>query len=165
VRKSYKWILGFLAFIAIVGSANAESIKIYELSGSQIAKQIESTEGQRRIIMIYTSWCPYCRKAMPQMMEMERENPGSVIALSDDESFDAFAKYAKTLDDAPFHFLMVKEGETRSKLGRALSKFGIKGWNGYPTYIMLDENNKVFAQGNYDHDKLEDFLAGKLVSN
>ncbi len=135
------------------------SHKIYELPAHKIASYIKEVKGQRRIIIIYASWCPYCIKKMPHIMDLERIKEGSVIAISVDENKSAFARYIKKFDEIPFRIILNKGSEW--KLAKSLKKFGVKPWEGVPEIILLDENNKAMGQGNYELDYVAEFLFGK----
>ena len=157
----------FFVMVLVLVFSSSQSIlaakkTIYELKAADIATYIAEKSGKKRVIMIYTSWCPHCRNAMPFLIEIEKTEPGSVIALSQDESFDQLAAYVKTLEEIPFDVIMNKEGQERGALEKTLkSEFGIKPWRGFPTYIFIDENNKVIDQGNFHGQTVLDFLTGK----
>lgn len=133
-----------------------KSDKIYELPSKYIEKHIDATKGKRRIIMIYASWCPHCRIAMPDMMRIGRKYSDSIIAISVDESGRDFARYVETLEPSPFELILSKDSD--SALAYRLQKYGIKPWAGVPYYIVLDKNNKVLFQGNQNPQYLQSFL-------
>ncbi|MGH1456988.1 MAG: TlpA family protein disulfide reductase [Alphaproteobacteria bacterium] len=155
-----RFLLAFLVFLFVPSDSYAgQGDKIYELPSSYIAKHIDATAGTRRVVMIYASWCPYCRQKMPAMMDLERAKPGSVIAISVDESGSDFARYVKKMRDPPFELILSKDSEY--KLANTLGRFGILPWEGIPYFILLDENNIPVSQGNFDPDYIDGFLGGK----
>lgn len=153
--------LVLLVFMLPVNTHAAESskeTKVYNLPPKMIAEYIDKTEGHKRILLIYTSWCGYCRKKMPDIMDIERAKKGSVIAVSVDGDYGQYAKYAKKLSHAPFPLILNKGSERGLK--KRLSAYDIKPWNGYPTIIFLDENSKAVAQGNYTVEQAAKYVLG-----
>ncbi len=157
----FKFILVLSLFVMVFGSshvfsADYEAGKIYKLKPNEIASHIKDTKGQKRIIMIYASWCPICVAKMPSIMGLERKKSGSVIAISVDEKYRNFSRYIRRLKDIPFKIILNKGSD--SKLAGQLEQFGVKEWEGVPEIILLDEDNKVLGQGNYNMDYIEEFL-------
>ncbi len=148
------FIVAFASNTAL--AADYEAGKIYDMPPYKIANIIKKTEGHKRIIMIYASWCPICVAKMPHIMDLERKKAGSVIAVSVDEKLRNLSRYIKRLKDVPFKVILNKG--TEYKLHQHLKQFGVKEWEGVPEIILLDENNKVIGQGNYSMDYIEEFL-------
>ncbi len=140
-------------------SSQGDQVKIYHVPPKKLQEYIARKKGQRRVLLIYTSWCPYCRQKMPDIMDLERTKKGSVIAISVDEDYVQYAQYAKTLKDSPFPLFLNNGGEQNLK--NALKVNGIKPWSGYPTLIFLDEKNQAVRQGNYSVEQAAKYLFGK----
>lgn len=140
--------------------------KIYHMSPEQIAAYIGSAGGQRRVILLYASWCPYCQAVMPKMIQLEQFKKGSVIAVSIDTSPEDFALYVNKFKVLPFRLLLLDrfEGEDLARLSKALEPFGVEPSSGVPEMILMDEDNKVFRQGNFSDDMnyVAKFLFGKI---
>ena len=134
----------------------AKDDKIYTLPAHYIAKHVEGTKGQKRVLMIYASWCPSCRQKMPQMMDIERAKEGSVIAVSIDENHTNFARYIRKIQSPPFKIILSKDSEY--VLEKALKPIGVKSWEYIPHIVLLDENNKVAGQGSYSPSEIAEFV-------
>lgn len=154
-----KIILCISIFIlsASIAEAKSEQQKIYHVPSAQIAKYVEDTKGQKRVLMIYTSWCPYCRKKMPGLIGLAQKNPKSVIAVSVDENYSNFKDFIKRHKDAPFKFILNKGKE--SALQGALKPYIITPWTGYPTIVLISAQNKPVGQNNYSIEEIENFLS------
>ncbi len=146
-------LVSFISFDVRAGN------DIERLKPKEIAKYIESTKGKKRIIMIYASWCPICVQKMPHIIELERANKGSVIAVSVDENERHLSRYIKKLGDIPFRVILNKGSER--KLAKALEEFGVREWEGVPEIILLDKENNVLGQGNYALDYIAAFFLGE----
>lgn len=153
-----KIILSVLLLFSLSTTSYAKSDrqKIYHVPPTNIAKYIENTEGQKRVVMIYTSWCPYCRKKMPGLIDLENTKEGSIIPISVDENYSDFTGFVKRYKQAPFRFILNKGRET--ELADALEKYGVRPWQGYPTIVFINEANKVVGQGNFSIDQMATFL-------
>ncbi len=149
----------FVVLFCISDVYAGKDSKIYELPSYYIAKHIDAGKGERRVVMLYASWCPYCRQKMPAMMDIEKGNPGTVIAVSVDESGSDFARYVKQMRDPPFELILSKDSEY--KLARTLKRYGAGPWDGIPHFILLDENNRMVSEGNFEPSYIEEFLRGQ----
>lgn len=149
-------LLVFLFPMSVHAEETTKQTKIYNLPPKMIAEYVDKTEGQKRILMIYTSWCGYCRQKMPDIMDIERSKKGSVIAVSVDDDYNQYARYAKKLSNSPFPLFLNKGSERGLK--KKLSSYGVKAWNSYPTIIFLDENSKAVAQGNYTAEQAAKYV-------
>ncbi len=151
-------IVIFMLFLNIFfsGDVYAGKAKIYSITPERISEYIDKTAGQKRIIYIHTSWCPYCRKKMPGIMDIERKKKGSVISISVDEDPQKYVRYAKTLKNPPFNLIINKGSEAH--LAKILSKYNIRKWNGYPTLIFIDEKGRSVRQGNFTVQQATQFI-------
>ncbi len=130
--------------------------KVYKLPAHYIAKHIKTTQGQKRVLMIYASWCPSCVRKMPDIMDIERVKEGSVIAVAVDRNFSHFARYIRKLDDVPFKVIVSRDDE--SKLADVLADFGVTRWEYIPNFVLLDENNNIVDQGSMDVGRVAQFI-------
>lgn len=160
-------LLILFVFVLSVSASNAvcaqDSKKgmVYRLSPPDIASVVESSKGQKRILYVFASWCPACRKKMPDMMNLERAKAGSVIPISVDEQHVNFARYLKNLKNPPFNFILSKGSQTA--LAASFAPYEIKPWTSIPQMILLDENNKLQGQGSFDADQVAEFLFSDTV--
>lgn len=145
-------VLLFLPFDAYGGKED----KIYTLPTKYIAKHINGTKGQKRILMIYASWCPSCVQKMPRVMDIERVKPGSVIAVSIDDNHADFARFVRKMENPPFKVILSKESE--DKLRDALEAYGVERWEYIPHFVLFDENNNIVEQGSFDIDRVARFV-------
>lgn len=155
--RRLSFIITAFFFMCISLQAHAaDKAKVYALSPERISEYIDRTEGQKRVLFIYTSWCVYCREKMPAIFDLEHSKKGSIIAVSVDENYNQYAQYAKTLTDAPFPLMYSKGRE--SALKTQLAKRNIKPWRGYPTFIFLDEHGNAVSQGSYRVEDIANYV-------
>lgn len=120
--------------------------KTYTVPPGKIVEYINRQPG-KRLVLIYASWCPYCRQIMPAVMDLARVRKSSVIAISIDRDRDSLIEYLNNFDDVPFHALIAKE-TSKGELVRNLNAIGIQPGKGIPFIAVLDEKGAVAAQGN-----------------
>lgn len=145
--------------ILAISSSYAEGDKehrVYPLPANVIGKYIKGTKGQKRVVMIYASWCPYCKEKFPHMIDMERVRPGSVIAISVDEDHAAFARFVRKYKDIPFKSI-VHDGSKQQLVG-VMKLFGGRAWDGVPSFYLIDEQNRVVKEGNFYPQQIAEFL-------
>lgn len=148
---------GTLLFMNVRDGSAGKTQKIAIFPPQITAKYIDSKKGQKKVVLIYTSWCPYCRLAMPAFMKMEKINPGSVIAISVDTNNAKFSKYIQSYDKIPFKVILNKGAEDGLQKVM-MEKYGAQEWKGYPTMILLDENNKVVRQGYLQIEEVAQYI-------
>lgn len=137
--------------------------KILWVPPANIAKYIENTKGQKRVVVIYATWCPACRAKIPFLMEAEQKSPGSIIAISVDEDYKTYKRFYNQYDHVPFR-LIVNKGSQWS-LAKALKAFGGKPWKAIPQVMFVNEANKVVSQGTHSNDSISRFLLGNKTLN
>ncbi len=152
-------LLSAFVNVGSLRAAEDNNAKIYHMQPYKISQYIKSTKGQKRAIIIYASWCPYCIKKMPGIMDLERVKPGSIIAISVDEEHRDFIKYTKRFESIPFKVILNNGSEY--KLVQSLKRYGVKAWDGIPYIILMDENNKVTGQANYSVEQVADYIFSK----
>jgi thiol-disulfide isomerase/thioredoxin len=158
----YLPIVLILLIISFPGAAGAKKPhKVLHMPPTKIADFVEKTAGEKRVVMVYTSWCPFCRKIMPKVMDIEKIMPGSVIAISEDEDHAQFAKYIEKYPKIPFTIFLSKPTATKTLSSVFAEQLGTKPWSGYPHFILLDAENNISGEGNFDADRLADFLLSK----
>ena len=146
-------------FAPVQGQAQ-EAKKILHMPPNKIVDFAVKTAGDKRIIAIYTSWCPACRKIMPKVMDIENIKPGSVIAISEDEDHVQFSRYIEKYPKIPFMIFLSKPKGNITLPAMFEKKLGAKPWTGYPHFILLDGENKIVSEGNFEADALADFILG-----
>ena len=142
----------------IAGDAGAVD-RYYHWSTDQIGEQIDRMSG-RRIVILYASWCPSCRKTLPRIMEIERAARGAVIAISIDENPADLLRYMDGFDDVPFPLIVLNE-RRRGDFTALLAEKGIRRENFIPFIALLDEQGRIADQGNLGIGTIQRFILGK----
>ena len=130
--------------------------KIHRAPAEKIVDFILKQPG-RKVIFIYASWCTYCRKNIPAMIDIEKAKPGSVFAVSVDSRPQALGAYLSQYPEVPFDALMMQDNRSNA----IENAFGVPARRGVPYKILLDENNAVYQSGNFNTDYIAKYVLGE----
>ncbi len=155
-------LLPFLMFLfclpVLQHASGKASAQYYELSPQEIVDYVNKSKG-RKVIFIYASWCPHCRKAFPQLMAIEEKKSGSIFAVSVDKKKKDIINYLKKYGKLPLRPIILK-GSDKHGVEKA---FGVSPRSGVPHFILLDEDNNVVRNQNmYPADIEKYILDGSL---
>ncbi len=92
------------------------------------------------LLLFWTTWCPYCRKALKSTNEMSQELRDSnilVLAVNVSESEEKISTFMK-YTAVPFAILRDED----SKISHAYNLMGV------PTYVLIDKQGSVAFKGN-----------------
>ena len=155
------FLIGFIAAVLCFSFSKqsfAGENKVFHVPPNKLASYVLSTKGRKRVIMVWASWCPACRKKMPDYAKIEVAKPGSVIAISVDQEHRYLKKYLERSGTMPFKVIVVKRVRGEDFERALTANIGTAGIDSYPTIILLDENNKLVSQGNISTSKVKKFL-------
>jgi thiol-disulfide isomerase/thioredoxin len=150
-------LLAYFSLVSHAALAKSDK-KILHMPPSKITDFVVKTAGEKRIVMIYTSWCPICRKILPKVMDLEAVKPGSIIAISEDDDHVQFVQYIEKYKNIPFMIFLSKPTANNKLTEMFAQKLAVKPWDGYPHFILLDAENVIVGQGNFSAEQLADFI-------
>ncbi len=136
-------ILTILCFVAFSTSA-AQQAPNWQLK-TQAGKIIRSSDyqGQPIILHFWATWCPYCRRLQPKLVELQhkyKDQGVKIVAISILE--DEGAKPQDEIDQRGYDFITAVKGET------VATQYGVRGT---PTTFFINRNNDVvFATSSSD---------------
>ncbi len=138
-------------------SAESNSARTFEPMGvNELDTFLAANKGTPTILMFWTTWCPSCKKELPELEKLRQTHGDKVniITVSLDEKREALEKYFEEHSlDLPVYY-----GD--EAIAR---KFSVQA---IPTLVMFDgEGQQVFAQpGVFPHEMLTG-MAEKLAGN
>jgi peroxiredoxin len=118
---------------------------LYDLSGEEV--KLSDYKGRPLILWFWTTWCPYCRKAIPELNNLYPELKSSGIelfAINVDERKETVERF---LQSYPMDFKVLRDTDARCAL--------LYGIIGVPAYIFIDKKGNLrakehfFPKGNY----------------
>jgi len=102
---------------------------------------LEDFNDKPLILLFWTTWCPYCRRAINLLNQKYDEIKGSGIEILGINIEEPKQKIEKFLEEYPIKFkiLLDKDGKTAYTY-RVL---------GIPYYVLIDKNKKIKFEANY----------------
>lgn len=135
--------------------ALAENLTTVDGTKITFADILKNQEGKTTVIEVWASWCGDCVKAMPQMKELQANNPTvSFVFLSVDKTADKWKTGIKKHDLQGTHYMA-----TNGMKG-AFAKAIDLDW--IPRYIVIAKTGKIvlYRAIETDFDKINETLKG-----
>jgi thiol-disulfide isomerase/thioredoxin len=156
-----KVVLGCMAafFLVFSFSAFAEDVqKISSLKAKDAVAYIKSLPHGKKLVFVYTSWCPYCREKMPDVMFLAHQKKDSVVALSVDNDKGALAYYLSGFKTPDFPVIHVDQ-QSGMRLSDAFrTAWGTQWDRGIPFMILLSSENNLVKSGNFSVEEASRYI-------
>jgi thiol-disulfide isomerase/thioredoxin len=130
--------LGLLACSLAAGAVKigdpTPAFNLHTLDGKTIS--IESLKGKVVLLDFWATWCGPCRKALPELKELQRKNTGKplvVISVSADEDHEALEQFV--------HANGMSWTQAWDAQGRVAG--GIFGISSLPSYVLIDAQGRI----------------------
>lgn len=120
-----------------------------------LSEILQSNAGQKQVLLVYASWCPHCQIIFPELVEIEKIHPDSVLAISMDRDIDRFQRFMKQFPNSPITPLV---WDTGFHLGASLNELDINFPGFIPFVALIDKNGKAVQQGHITADEIKAFL-------
>jgi peroxiredoxin len=116
---------------------------LYDMDGQEV--RLSDYKGKPVVLWFWTTWCPYCRRAIPELNNIypQLKLEGiQLLAVNVDESREKIMKFT---DSYPIDFDILQD-----KDGQCAYSFGVLG---LPTYILIDREGNLRFKHNYFPNK------------
>lgn len=104
------------------------------------------------MLLIYTSWCPYCNKLFPEVVNIGNERQGDlkIVAVSVDKDKSAFQRYNSSHNNTlPFPAYYLGAGEDYDRLINYLQLIGFNFKGGIPFMAFFSQGKPAGQIGGY----------------
>ena len=127
----------------------------YKEANPDTLSEILQPTGQKKVLLVYASWCPHCQIIFPELVEIEKNNPGSVQAISMDSDMNRFKRFLQKFPDSSIEPLVWNK---EFHLGFSLQKRGVNFEGFIPFVALIDKDGKIVKEGHVTHDEVKMFL-------
>ena len=145
-------LVSFTAYSADFPTAPAWQLKTQ--SGKNIS--LSDYHGQPVILHFWATWCPYCKKLQPKLVEFEQQYKKSdihIVAISINE--EQGTKPQDEIQSRGYHFITAVNGESVADL------YGVRGT---PTTFFINRQGKaIYKSTSSDIDNPKLALAVKEI--
>lgn len=133
--------------------------KIIPIHPAEIPPLLQRTDGKPTMLVIYASWCTWCRKTMPEIVALVRKHRLDYLSplfISVDERSDQLASYLVHQDYAGGFTPYRVQSALADGLPHALQRMGSQFEGGIPYIAFFDAQGKPVAEflGMVDKDTL-----------
>ena len=121
-------------------------------------RDIIKTERKPILLLIYASWCPYCKKQMEALRSIHLSNKNlRIIALSTDREPDDLQRYLQKIPPLPFEYPLYVG---REDMRNVIRSYG-GNFSGAIPYMGLFKRGKMVAgiSGYTEESELKKILA------
>lgn len=141
---------------------------IQSLSTQELSKILLDGDSKPTFLMVYASWCPYCKRQFPQVESLAQQYHQNVrfISLSIDNDHEALADFLKTRPDSQHFNAYVYDTRNPQDLIRRLQQMGAQFTGGVPFMALFDGHGKLLQQfsGLTETPILKDALENASIS-
>lgn len=139
--------------IAAVGGPEVAVPEAFKaLTWEQLDAKVNDPNGKPTLIVLFTSWCPYCKKMMPVVSEMAatEKDRMNVLAISIDEDPAAIKGYMASMEPLPpFPVYLHSTDNERSLVQAYLYKNQLNFTGGIPYMAFFNEGKPVQQFGGF----------------
>jgi len=126
-----------------------------EVNPNDLLEILQPSTGQKRVLLVYASWCPHCQTIFPKLIDIEKDYPGSVQAISMDKDIDKFKEFTKQFPNLTIDPLIWNK---EFHLGISLGELGVNFPGFIPFIALIDQDRKTVKQGYLTVDEIKNFL-------
>jgi thiol-disulfide isomerase/thioredoxin len=119
----------------------APSFTLSSLSGEEIA--LEHLKGKKVILNFWATWCPPCKKEMPEMQKISKthEEEVEILAINSTDNEKSVKSVEDFIEEGGYTFtvLLDPEGKVNGNLYRTVA---------FPTSYFINEDGKIVKRIN-----------------
>ncbi len=112
---------------------------------------LESFNGSPRILIFWTTWCPYCRAAIKSLTQISAQLQQEGVLVFAIDVNESPVRVRNFLKNSPVNFKVLLDGEAQ-----LASSYNV---NGVPTYVLINRAGRIVAKRNSFPSDYKDLLA------
>ena len=128
-------LMSFLAADIFAGeNPKAPDFTLQDLNGKSFS--LKDFKGKNVLLYFTTTWCPYCKKEVPELKEMHKKYKGKLEMLAIDMN-ESKAKVSSYIQKYQIPYTTLLDSE-----GKVAVDYSIRG---VPTKVLVGKDGKVFC--------------------
>jgi thiol-disulfide isomerase/thioredoxin len=132
ILKSLALVLVFLLL-----RVEAYGAKVELITANDLTAILKRQDEHKKILLFFTSWCPYCKSAIQQIIDDKAQDKVTFISL--DKDYSQIAAFAPSIPDGITIYYMA----TQTEIVSFFNTYGIRYKGSIPYISILDEDNDL----------------------
>ncbi len=131
--------------------------KLFLMVPEEVSEYVENGKGEKRVLVLFDIGCKGCHEKFISLLKLDSESRQAVTTIFHSDKVIDFKRYIRSFNEIPIR--IIYNSESQYELMQSLKPYGVKPWRYLPRVILIDENNKVYGQGNHSADNIKKFLS------
>ncbi len=138
--KFYKIkILFLILLISVINVNRIEAAELDVVDFNQLKSSLNAVEDDKKILFFFTSWCPYCKDTIHDILKHNSESYKKFFFISLDTDYNKIANLTKNINaDIKIYYMSSPE-----EVLNIFQNFKLKYNNAIPYIAVLDEDNEL----------------------
>lgn len=121
----------------------ADAASLINLTSSELIDRINSEDGEYRVLLFFTSWCPKCKDIMEKMVDLRNNTGLRIYDISIDNQYTAIRQFVDNMNrDVNIYYL----GDA-NQIQNLFSYYGIMYRDSVPHLVLIGRREGVIADG------------------
>lgn len=117
------------------------------ITPATMVSQLNAETNKPEVLVLYASWCPFCKKQMDILKEFNKTNPEvKITAISIDKKPQAMSDFIAERPHLNFFTPYVVSAESRGELKSRLSSLDLQFRGGIPFLAFFKADNTLYGQ-------------------
>lgn len=135
IMNIIKSLVVILLLLLIKFDSHAAKIQITTADG--LNTTLKKNDDSKKVLFFFTSWCPYCKTAIEQVISNQFQN--KVVFISLDKNYSQLSAFSPSLPDNVLIYYLANQSEIMS----FFDIYGIKYKGSIPYISVLDEDSTL----------------------
>jgi thiol-disulfide isomerase/thioredoxin len=130
-----KSLVVIITLLLIKGESHAAKIQI--TTADELNTTLKQRDDSKKVLFFFTSWCPYCKTAIEQVISNQFQD--KVVFISLDKNYLQLSAFSPSLPDTVIIYYLSNQSEIMS----FFDSYGIRYRGSIPYISVLDEDSEL----------------------
>jgi thiol-disulfide isomerase/thioredoxin len=133
------FIVFLILLVSVTNVKQTEAAELHVVDVNGLKTSLNSLEDDKKILFFFTSWCPYCKDTITDILRHNSENYKKFFFISLDQDYSKIANMTKNIKaDIKIYYMSSSE-----EILHLFKEFKLKYNNSIPYIAVLDEDNNL----------------------